>query len=231
MFTVTDLKQMGYCPRIPFYQYCLPGVRMAATGKMVLGAAANEATELLEHRRSLRAYGLKTGTREFDVPVQAALMAHPALATGPVSAPIEVIGRLDMLIRVPLVSSNGSVSAPLPSVASGASVEEWIPVDYKDSWEPLTKGGLPQHNWQMQVAAYAMLLEVAHGVAIRRAFVYFIPRKRAVAVPITAELRRDVLDALWDMREMILHERMPPPTPHFRRCAACEYRRLCNDVP
>lgn len=199
-FTVTDLKQMGYCPRIPYYQYCLPGVRVAATGKMVLGAQANDATEAREHRRSLRAYGLKAGERQFDVQVQG------ELSLGDGVAPVGLVGRLDMLICAP----DG----------------ELIPVDYKDSWA----AGAPQHNWQVQVAAYAMLLEAQRGVPVQRAFVYFIPRKRAVTVPISVELRHEVLTLLQSMQEMIEKERMPAPTTERRRCVACEYRLLCNDV-
>jgi len=200
MFTVTDLKQMGYCPRIPFYQYCLPGVHVAATGKMVLGAQANDATELLEHRRSLRAYGLKAGEREFDVAVQGEIVLPAPLP------PIALSGRVDMLIRTP--------------------EGELIPVDYKNSWS----AGAPQHNWQLQVATYALLLEAERGVTIQRGFLYFIPRKRAMPVIISLELRHEVQELLHMLREMVDQERMPPPTPVRKRCAACEYRLLCNDV-
>ena len=67
-FRVTDLKQWVYCPRILYYHVCLPHVR-PTTYKMQAGIQAGEAEAVREQRRSLRTYGLKQGTRQFDVPV------------------------------------------------------------------------------------------------------------------------------------------------------------------
>jgi CRISPR-associated exonuclease Cas4 len=67
-FQVTDLKQWAYCPRILYYQVCLPAVR-PVTFKMQHGIEAGQAEEGREERRSLRAYGLSEGEREFNVPL------------------------------------------------------------------------------------------------------------------------------------------------------------------
>ena len=67
-FTVTDLKQWVYCPRILYYHHCLPAVR-PITYKMEAGGEAGRAEEGREERRSLRTYGLTQGEREFNVPV------------------------------------------------------------------------------------------------------------------------------------------------------------------
>ncbi len=66
---VTDLKQWVYCPRVFFFQHCLPDVR-PTTYKMRAGVAAGRAEEGREERRSLRAYGIAAGEREFNVPVR-----------------------------------------------------------------------------------------------------------------------------------------------------------------
>ena len=68
---VTDLKQWAYCPRVFYYHQCLPRVR-PVTYKMRAGVEAGQAEEGREARRSLRAYGLSSGDREFDVPVRSA---------------------------------------------------------------------------------------------------------------------------------------------------------------
>lgn len=65
-FTVSDVKQWVYCPRVVFYQTCLPHVR-PVTHKMDLGELAGQAEEGREERRSLRAYGLEAGEREYSV--------------------------------------------------------------------------------------------------------------------------------------------------------------------
>ena len=65
-FRVTDLKQWVYCPRILYYAMCLPDVR-PITYKMTAGIEAGQDEEGREARRSLRAYGLTHGRREFNV--------------------------------------------------------------------------------------------------------------------------------------------------------------------
>lgn len=65
-FRVTDLKQWVYCPRILYYQLCLPEVR-PITYKMEAGIEAGREEEQREGRRSLKAYGLSSGRREFNV--------------------------------------------------------------------------------------------------------------------------------------------------------------------
>ncbi|BCX02783.1 MAG: CRISPR-associated protein Cas4 [Candidatus Roseilinea sp.] len=203
MFIVTDLKQLAYCPRLVYYAYCLPGVRIAPTAKMVMGRAANAATEDLEHRRSLRAYGLREGQREFDLWLE--------------SEALNLCGRLDMLITAP--------------AAEGV---ELIPVDYKDSAPQAAHSRrIPpavQHNWAVQLTAYAMLVETMRGQPVRRGFVYYIPLRRAREVIFSDDLRRAVRSGLRTIEAMVTTEQQPPPTLYRQRCAACEYRRLCNDV-
>lgn len=85
IFTVTDLKQYGYCPRIIAYTYCLPLLR-PTTYKMEAGIAAHERAGRRERRRTLRAYGLTSGERHFDVRLQSDILG--------------LRGRLDMVIEV-----------------------------------------------------------------------------------------------------------------------------------
>ncbi|MCB0096747.1 MAG: CRISPR-associated protein Cas4 [Caldilineaceae bacterium] len=66
---VVDLKQYEYCPRVVYYQYCLPGVR-PTTYKMAAGIVAQDRVNQLEERRGLAAYGLKTGQRHYHVSVR-----------------------------------------------------------------------------------------------------------------------------------------------------------------
>lgn len=63
--TVTDLKNWAYCPRVPFYMTFL--ARRPTTFKMEAGRASHEHTTELEERRSLRAYGLREGERQYHV--------------------------------------------------------------------------------------------------------------------------------------------------------------------
>jgi CRISPR-associated exonuclease Cas4 len=83
---VNDLKQFAYCPRIVFYQYTMP-VQRKATFKMEHGKAVEPRIEHLEHRRTLRAYGLQDGRRQFQVWLR--------------SKRLGLSGRLDMMITTP----------------------------------------------------------------------------------------------------------------------------------
>jgi CRISPR-associated exonuclease Cas4 len=85
IFTVTDLKQYAYCPRIVFYTYCLPLLR-PTTYKMEAGIAAHEKAGKRERRRTLAAYGLEEGKRHFDVWVKSTILG--------------LRGRVDMVIEV-----------------------------------------------------------------------------------------------------------------------------------
>jgi CRISPR-associated exonuclease Cas4 len=83
---VTDLKQWAYCPRVFYFQHCLPDVR-PVTFKMRAGVEAGRSEAGREERRSLRAYGIAQGEREFDVSVK--------------SARLGLRGEIDMVITVP----------------------------------------------------------------------------------------------------------------------------------
>jgi CRISPR-associated exonuclease Cas4 len=194
MFTVTDLKQFTYCPRIVYYHHCLPAVR-PVTYKMEAGVEAGATEEVRELRRSLRPYGLRHGQRHLDVWLN--------------SESRGLRGRADLVI-----DTRESPSGP----------GELIPVDFKLS------AGRMGDNIRLQLMAYGAMLEETWGAPARRGFVYFIPRRRAVEVPFSPELRARFEAALTVMRDIVERERMPAPTRARARCEACEFRRFCNDV-
>jgi CRISPR-associated exonuclease Cas4 len=73
LFTITDLKQYIYCPRIFYYHACLPYIR-PITYNMRAGIEAHQAEEERAKRRSLRMYNEIGGDRYFDVAVRAATL-------------------------------------------------------------------------------------------------------------------------------------------------------------
>jgi len=193
-FTVTDLKQHEYCARIVYYTYCLPLIR-PTTFKMEAGKQAHELAPDLERRRSLKAYRLSDGEREFDVWLAS---DAPGLR-----------GRVDMVI-----TREGGEGLP----------GEIIPVEYKDS---PGRGG---PGWTLQLAAYGVMLEAERRLPVQRGFVYYLPQRRAHELALTAELKARVTATVLAMREMVEYERMPPAASQRAKCAACEFRRFCNDV-
>lgn len=101
--TVSDVKQYVYCPRVVYYTYHL-SIRRPVTFKMEEGKREHEHAEELEQRRSLQAYGLKEGTRHFNVFLR--------------SDRLGLSGRLDLVIErpheaIPVDFKNTSGPAPL----------------------------------------------------------------------------------------------------------------------
>jgi CRISPR-associated exonuclease Cas4 len=106
------------------------------------------------------------------------------------------------------------VSLPKPTL---------IPVDYKLSKQPAD-------HFQLQVVAYAMILEECLGKPVERGYIYLIPVKKSVEVLITTRLRNQVKTALIEMHQIAQTEHMPPPTDRRQKCVDCEFHRFCNDV-
>lgn len=185
---VTDLKQFVWCPRIPYYRYCLPRIR-PVTYAMREGILSHQEESDREERRSLRPYGLTSGERFFDVAVR--------------SARLGLVGRIDLVIR---------------------QEQEALVVDYK-----LTRDPVGPH-YRIQVAAYALLLEEAWGLPVKRGFIYQIPLQRADEVVLTERLQRSVRMTIEAIRRSVDAEAIPPPVARRSRCVSCEFRRFCNDA-
>jgi CRISPR-associated exonuclease Cas4 len=102
--------------------------------------------------------------------------------------------------------------------------QELIPVDYK-----LTENA-PGPHFRLQLAAYGLLLAETSALPVRRGFVYAIPLRQAIEVPLTARLRRQVERLTADMRQVVMREEMPAAPARRGRCWVCEFRRFCNDL-
>ena len=118
----------------------------------------------------------------------------------------------------------GRVDMVITRAGAESRTGEIIPVEYKDS---PGRGG---PGWTLQLTAYGVMLEAERHLPVQRGFVYYLPQRRAREFGVTAELKARVVATVQVMREMIELERMPPPVTLRAKCAACEFRRFCNDV-
>jgi CRISPR-associated exonuclease Cas4 len=119
VFTVTDLKQFTYCPRVVYYTYCLPLLR-PTTYKMEESIEAHGEEAEREDRRSLQRYGLSQGQRHYDV-----RLASDALALRGVVDMVIETG--EELIPVDYKSTERQKPGPhfrLQLAAYGAMLEE-----------------------------------------------------------------------------------------------------------
>ncbi len=119
------------------------------------------------------------------------------------SARLGLSGKLDLLILTP---------------------EACYPVDFKD-----TEGGV-RRNHRLQLAAYALLAEEAFNRPAPEGFIYLVPQKEVVRIPLGEADRAEVVRAVGEIRRMVAEERLPEPTPVRARCEVCEYRNYCADI-
>jgi CRISPR-associated exonuclease Cas4 len=115
----------------------------------------------------------------------------------------------------------GQVDLVIETEAAGQ--RQAIPVDYKLS----RKVG---EHFELQLTAYAVMVEDAWGLPVKRGFLYLIPLRQAREVRFTAHRRRALDEALAVMNSMLYTEWMPLATLQRSKCVACEFRRFCNDV-
>lgn len=220
----SDLRQYAYCPRIIYYRYCVP-VRPPPTYKMVEGKLQHERVEELEHRRTLRAYGLADGERVFDVRLR--------------SERLGIVGALDLIVLrrhevIPVELKHSEVRRRLTR-DGGRGRSRWAGAQaaepsLEEPEEGVGSGLIVDLHHKYQLAAYALLAEERWEKPARRCFVYFVAARRAAEVTITDGVRRYANRLLGEMRGLIGAQRMPEATRQVGRCQECEYRRFCNDV-
>jgi CRISPR-associated exonuclease Cas4 len=123
-----------------------------------------------------------------------------------------------------LLGLTGRIDLAIATPSRNAADAEAIVVEYKLSEK---KAG---PHFALQLAAYALLVEEAWQLPVKRAFLYSIPLRRAEPVPITSTLRKKVVQTTASINRIIEDEIMPPPPSSHARCVSCEFRRFCNDV-
>jgi CRISPR-associated exonuclease Cas4 len=97
-------------------------------------------------------------------------------------------------------------------------------VDFK-----LTSGEVGE-NHEMQLAAYAMLVESSYGIPSPLGFIFRIPDNRIIPVPITPTMIARVVEAISKIRSLQATGDFPEATSVRKRCKECEYANYCGDV-
>jgi len=100
----------------------------------------------------------------------------------------------------------------------------FYPVEYKNST------GEPGLHHRYQLTAYALLVEDAKNTVVRKGFIYMLEDDIVYQLEISDGRKRFLKGLLNSMRDMILSERMPRPTPFLERCMECEFKLYCADT-
>jgi len=150
--TVSDVKQFVYCPRVVYFTYALPW-RRPTTYKMLEGKIEHEHVAELEQRRSLRAYGLDGGERQFNVSIH--------------SERLGLTGKLDMVIQA------GGEVIPVDFKNSGSGV------GLNHKYQLTAYALLVEDMWHRPVRRgfiYLVPLKKAHEVVITPNMRLFVQR-------------------------------------------------------
>lgn len=130
----------------------------------------------------------------------------------------------DVVLRSPVLGLRGRLDLAIAVPDRTTPTAEAIVVEYKDSERPAGP------HFKLQLAAYALLLEAAWGVPVRRGCIYSIPLRTTEIIAITPALRHKVRQTVTAMQAAVAGERMPDAPASRRPCVSCEFRRFCNDV-
>ncbi len=127
------------------------------------------------------------------------------------------------LFNVSLYSAALGVNGLLDMVI--LAEDEAIPVEFKNSlYNQLWS------NHQMQLAAYALLIEERWQLPVNRAFVHFIPTKQSSELILSEVVKAKLRQRLSDLQTMIEREYLPEATTARGRCTDCEFRNFCPDI-
>ncbi len=157
--------------------------------------------------------------------MQEGLLEHARVAELEERRSLKSYGLLsgERLFDVSLYSATLGVSGLLDMVI--VAEKEAIPVEFKNNlYNQLGS------NHQMQLAAYALLIEERWKLPVQRAFVHFIPTKQSREVVLSEAVKTKLRKRLTALQTMIERENLPPATTVRGRCTDCEFRNFCPDI-
>jgi CRISPR-associated exonuclease Cas4 len=128
------------------------------------------------------------------------------------------------VIRSEALGLVGSMDLIIVTPTRTAPDAQAIVVEYKYSEQ---KAG---PHFKLQLAAYALLIEEAWQLPVTQGYIYSIPLKKAEPIKITPHLKKQVIQTIQSIQQLVTNEIMPPPPLKQHRCLSCEFRRFCNDV-
>lgn len=132
---------------------------------------------------------------------------------------------LDQWLESDAVGLRGRADMVIKTCDNDAGEWEMIPVDYK-----LSRRAKVGKHFKLQLMAYGLMLAETYAHPVNRGFLYLIPLKRSLEIPLTSRLKGELMRAIEAMHRIVDKETMPPPAKQRSKCIDCEFRRFCNDI-
>lgn len=99
--------------------------------------------------------------------------------------------------------------------------KEMHPLDLKRGWY--------EEGHDVQLGAYALLVEETYNTTVRTGFLYY-PGKKLEEVEIDERLRKTVMRTIKKVQEMLESGRMPQPTRESWKCRVCDHLSYCRGI-
>lgn len=200
VFGAEDVRQYVYCPRIIYFRYVLR-TKAPRTAKM------------------------KKGTEKHSKVVKRQEVAMKRLERGMVG---ERTSKDDYSYReIWLVDDELGVKArvDLMQISRGKQKEPvCVITEIKTGRAPtvMSKSHL------LQLSTQAILVERQFRMAVTQVRIHYQANNKEVVEELTDGLRTEALETLRIMRQLVINEWIPNPTPQKKKCRDCEFWRSCQ---
>lgn len=99
-----------------------------------------------------------------------------------------------------------------------------FPVEFKHTSRP------PDSGHKLQLCAYALLVEAELNLTCPHGYWHSSRTRQTNTISFDTRLRNRTRAAIATVRDFILAERCPSPTPQTVKCLECELRNFCGDT-
>ena len=104
--------------------------------------------------------------------------------------------------------------------------KSFVPVELKTGKAPVN-GVWPGHK--VQVAAYAMLVELQFGVNIEKGVIRYLDTNQAREVIMNPFLREEVKELVKKVNKLLSSPEVPEFADNENKCARCDLKDICHD--
>ncbi|SMD45363.1 CRISPR-associated exonuclease Cas4 [Aquiflexum balticum DSM 16537] len=83
-------------------------------------------------------------------------------------------------------------------------------------------------TYKQQLICYAILIEERFGKKVNKGYLVYVRSKnKLIEVSISNEDKREIMNSIRDIQEIMEYNRYPKATKYKKRCLNCTYRNIC----
>lgn len=133
------------------------------------------------------------------------------------------IGAVERLSNIYLHSEQHHLRGIVDEVVRLAD-NSWAPLDFKYSIYP----EFVYTTHKIQIISYCLMIEKFLDKPVKNGYIYYIRQgNRQVTVPYTRQSKRQLIEIIDTILDIIQREKMPLKTKVIQRCRDCTYKNIC----